>query len=254
MQLSLLAAYLQELLSSLYSFLPLTSRGSCKGEIPSCYPWEESNLAIFWGRINKPELICLSVCSSLPCRVPLLLCSLRGEFFPGLHGLPSFSGAAGGQVPPCVSWGDVQPRESLLLWVLLQLPCCTSSQARPGGHCSVALEMLAGFYEAVQVFSGENRIVQFQGMESPSNGREMYTWNHQLHADLLLRTVSPKIFCAWFQNGVPSLCAVEKPLQLTALKNKVLLLGKASNLERKTFPKVHYSIYSIYSAKEQLYK
>lgn len=192
MQLSLLAPYLEELLSILYSFLPLTSRESCKGGIPSCYPWEESNLAIFWGRINK---FCLSVCSSLPCRVPLLLRRLRGEFFPGLHGLPGSSGAAGGQVPPCVSWGDVQPGESLLLWVLLRLSCCISSQARPGGIAQCHERGWQVFMKLF-VFSGENRIVQFQGMESPSNGREIHTWNHQLHAVLLLRTVSLKIFCA----------------------------------------------------------
>lgn len=63
-----------------------------------------------------------------------------------------------------------------------------------------------------KVFSGENRIVQFQGMESPPNGRELYACNHKLRSVFLLRTVSLKIFRAWFQDGVPSLCAVEKAL------------------------------------------
>lgn len=123
MQLSLLAPYLQELLSTLNSFLPLTSRGSCEGKMPFCHPWEESNLAMLWGskKRSKPELIGLAVCFSLPCRVPLLLRRLHGEFFPGLHGLPRFSRAAGGQVPPWVSWGALHPRGSLLLWVPLQL-------------------------------------------------------------------------------------------------------------------------------------
>lgn len=118
-QLSLLPPYLQELLSTSHSFLPLTSRGSSKGKAPSCHPWEESNLAIYRvsNKRNNPELTWLPVCScfSLPCRVPLLLRRLRGELFPGLHGLPGFPRAAGGQVPPRVSPGALQPRPSLLL-------------------------------------------------------------------------------------------------------------------------------------------